>query len=633
MGMAASQARYLALVARQSNCEYEGQQINQARLNLSNQSANLFNQMLGLSVPTPPSVQDYTKAQYSFTDGYNPAVIDKWEQLANPDDDGYNYVVEYHYEANVYKGYQKKMNDPQIQFAFTVPSDMDKSAQRAAISQIHTAQVNLAEAQEAYEKANEKYKSWKEKVSQLVTYRDATNTGNAKSTSHTTNAYHVFSEVDPATGKGTGTPSIYYSYSLIDTPATGKTASLWADADGYVHNEYQEGYTAVAPGTQLYCASDDNTGDLTIKPTRGTDTPNHQVTNTELSSYITASGSNLKFTNVEDEAIRYGSTEQKADLDNYIQMWEANGVVVDKSEIYYDLNGNIALKSDLDSLKGVDTGLMQTLYLYHYDDGLHATDDDYQSIKSANDTLATLKTEAENAYAEVKVCESALEELNMPTYIGNSKLTSLGELTQEQLAEIKQIITDMNTSGASTNFLNCFASSLNIDTDSYIGGIYSFVRDGVTYYTTYYDLADTAAKSTFTNDIDNQPKLPYYYATYVKDNVYTTDKAILDTDSRGRFKSVRFKEDGSMYTLNYEQVTDDEAYQDAMNQYYYKNAQYDKMIQDINAKTSIIQQQDQELELRLKQLDTERNALTNEIEAVSKVVKDNVEKSFKTFGG
>ena len=71
MGMAASQARYLALTARKSNCEYEGQQINQARLNLSNQTANLFNQMLGLSVPTPPSTQDYTKVQYSFTDGVN----------------------------------------------------------------------------------------------------------------------------------------------------------------------------------------------------------------------------------------------------------------------------------------------------------------------------------------------------------------------------------------------------------------------------------------------------------------------------------------------------------------------------------------------------------------------------------
>ena len=82
-----------------------------------------------------------------------------------------------------------------------------------------------------------------------------------------------------------------------------------------------------------------------------------------------------------------------------------------------------------------------------------------------------------------------------------------------------------------------------------------------------------------------------------------------------------------------ETVTDKDAYEDAMNQYYYENAKYDKMIQDINAKTSIIQQQDQQLELRLKQLDTEHNALATEIDAVSKVVSDNVEKSFKTFGG
>jgi hypothetical protein len=57
------------------------------------------------------------------------------------------------------------------------------------------------------------------------------------------------------------------------------------------------------------------------------------------------------------------------------------------------------------------------------------------------------------------------------------------------------------------------------------------------------------------------------------------------------------------------------------------------MIQDINAKTSIIQQEDQQLELRLKQLDTEQKALSTEMEAVKKVVDSNVESSFKTFNG
>lgn len=69
MGMAASQARFLGLTARKTNVEYEGQQINQQRTSLSNQSASYYTNLLGMNVPQPPSVQDYTKTIYSFTDG------------------------------------------------------------------------------------------------------------------------------------------------------------------------------------------------------------------------------------------------------------------------------------------------------------------------------------------------------------------------------------------------------------------------------------------------------------------------------------------------------------------------------------------------------------------------------------
>ena len=69
MGMAASQARFLGLTARKTNTEYEGQQINQQRTVLSNQSANYYNELLGMTVPTPPSLDDYTKTVYTFNDG------------------------------------------------------------------------------------------------------------------------------------------------------------------------------------------------------------------------------------------------------------------------------------------------------------------------------------------------------------------------------------------------------------------------------------------------------------------------------------------------------------------------------------------------------------------------------------
>ena len=52
---------------------------------------------------------------------------------------------------------------------------------------------------------------------------------------------------------------------------------------------------------------------------------------------------------------------------------------------------------------------------------------------------------------------------------------------------------------------------------------------------------------------------------------------------------------------------------------------------DINAKTEQIQEQDRTLELRLRQLDTEQEALQTEMEAFKKVIEKNIESTFKTF--
>ena len=69
MGMTASQARFLSLTARKNNVEFEGQQINQQRTTLSNESASYYSELCNMSVPTPPSVDDYTKVSYTFNDG------------------------------------------------------------------------------------------------------------------------------------------------------------------------------------------------------------------------------------------------------------------------------------------------------------------------------------------------------------------------------------------------------------------------------------------------------------------------------------------------------------------------------------------------------------------------------------
>lgn len=138
----------------------------------------------------------------------------------------------------------------------------------------------------------------------------------------------------------------------------------------------------------------------------------------------------------------------------------------------------------------------------------------------------------------------------------------------------------------------------------------------------------------------------YVYGQTVETREVKNAKARVEQDTSGRYISIfvyDMNADGSVktddkgigigteYNLTATSQTDDKAYNDAMNQYNYNKAKYDQDIQAINAKIEIIQGQDKDLELRLKQLDTEENAISTEIDAVKKVISKNVENSFKTF--
>jgi hypothetical protein len=85
-------------------------------------------------------------------------------------------------------------------------------------------------------------------------------------------------------------------------------------------------------------------------------------------------------------------------------------------------------------------------------------------------------------------------------------------------------------------------------------------------------------------------------------------------------------------SLTYSSAYDEKAYNDDMNEYEYKKATYEYEVEKINAQTADIQRQDQALELKMKQLDTEHTAVQTELEAVQKVITTNVEGSYKTFG-
>lgn len=433
MGMAASQARYLALTARKTNTEYEGQQINQARTALANQSANLFNRLLGLEVPTAPKTTDFTELQYSYSDGTNDSVLESWQQLSTADPN-YNYIVNHYYYTDVYTGSQKLLSNPEVQTKGEVVKD------------------NL-------------------------------------------------------------TPNV----TKVEIDYNTKEAVVYLE-DGTTRR-----YTAIS------------------------------------------------------------GLEKTKDLENAVQ--------------------------DFDTAqdKAISSGLMSEDAVYGWQDP--ATGIWHFMVEE------DLEKGEYNDYST----------LYKPGWIGNCELTELElPLDKDIEAELKQIVKDL----PDTEFAKYFD-----DNDDYAGyGIYSFQMNGQTYFASEYDLYNSMQTyDEYGKPIESQEKLPYYNASYIKTKIEETNHALLETDGNGRFTSVKFDDDSIVYTLNTETVTDEAAYEDAMNEYRYKIQQYEKTIADINAKTSIIQQEDRTLELRLKQLDTEQNALATEMEAVKKVIKDNVESTFKTF--
>ncbi len=433
MGMAASQARYLALTARKTNCEYEGQQINQARTALANQSANLFNQLLTLEVPVAPKTTDYTEVQYSYSDGTNESVIDSWQQLSSSDPN-YNYIVNHYYYADVYTGSQKQLNNPQVQTKGEVVED-------------------------------------------------------------------AFDGQDP----------------VVTYDANNDTYTI-TTADGQTRT-----YSAI------------------------------------------------------------GSLAMDEKLENSLR--------------------------DFEVAKGMATA-----------DGALTTD----AVYGYQDSNGTWHFFLEDEVAEPKDYSTVY----VPSMVGNSPLTELENLTDDQAAELAQIIKDLPDSSMK-DYLSLDAEG-NLVYDG--SGIYSFEMQGTTYYTTEADLYNSMQTyDEYGKPIEGQQQLAYYNASYIKTKIEETNHALLETDENGRFTSVKFDDDSVVYTLNTETVTDEDAYQDAMNEYNYKVQEYEKTIADINARTSIIQQEDRTLELRLKQLDTEQNALSTEMEAVKKVISDNVEATFKTF--
>ena len=114
-------------------------------------------------------------------------------------------------------------------------------------------------------------------------------------------------------------------------------------------------------------------------------------------------------------------------------------------------------------------------------------------------------------------------------------------------------------------------------------------------------------------DLDN----PDVFQSAIEDGVYFF--ATIDTDKETgehKFKTQSFETLGGGGKISQELDKSDDAKAEA----------------EYQTEMARLQKIDQKLELRLDQLETTRNAVQTEMESVQKVLEDNIEKSFNSFG-
>lgn len=179
------------------------------------------------------------------------------------------------------------------------------------------------------------------------------------------------------------------------------------------------------------------------------------------------------------------------------------------------------------------------------------------------------------------------------------------------------------------------AKSEGAEKDMYIPS-YTYERAGKTYF-----IAEAVLNKMF-EDGENEFVVPenneeytesYYNGTPTSEPITYSGVTML-SDETGRFTAMRYyNANGEQVekTLVIEEINDEEGYAKAMEDYKYKKMMYDRTIDDINTRAEVVQQQDKTLELHLKQLDTEQEAIQTEMDSVKKVIEKNIEGSFKTF--
>ena len=549
MGMSASQARFLCLTARKNNVEFEGQQINQQRTTLSNESASYYSELCNMAVPVPPSIDDFTKVSYTFNDGAMTNTVTSliYSKGENGNEAGYhvNYV-------------QQWQDDYSIVPASTslVQVEGDKYTIGATVLR----------------------KIGDTSINGTTPSANQGNTGNTGGTSGTRTPEETPEEQNNSSVK---------EYIDITDSATGQTTRYEVFRDSETNQPYYEKPSSALSEYEenmLMYFDTDASGNVTNAYIKGSDNKYYHIDDI---------GQDYPISGFNEEAHTMATEDESG---NTYLVGIENGQ-------------HIKLDDDGNSLTG----------------GRVDITDESQIIKvneKANPAAGAQEAENENAGVTAQNIQETESNMSAADYSKDEYLSTLSGKDLE------------NALAVESYYLALLRDSVDKNANFYI----RYVKNTTTgnYEPFFYKEGELTAANT-TTDRNLKSVAAYTLGTETKTKEVLNQKCSIEQDASGRYVAITVeienngKTEEKKYTLNTSTTTDEDAYNDAMNLYYYKQHEYDHKIQEINSKLEIIQQQDKQLELKLKQLDTEENAISTEMDAVKKVISKNVDSSFKTF--
>ena len=595
MGMAASQARFLGLTARKTNVEYEGQQINQQRTTLANQSANYYNQLLGMSVPVPPSVADYTKTVYSFNDGalnntitslmaegngsYRVSYLSSWTDdfaiasggctsIVNSNPDGY-FVG-----ANKIKELGETFKLAQV--AHKIEGG-DGAGNRLDANMTYVDkngnQVQLVEA------TYDRIVSIIGKEPQLSDYTTQGLVINYKNT-------QCYSNVSGTTNVGIG----HMEHNLCRL--------IWGDGS-------RASVTSSSGVTVTNTTLTDGRTDVISLTNSGWETNKSDSTSLQLKERL--------------ETI-YPDTYQKlvdlyVDTILYLNKNKSNVSGMDIKKDYYSLSSENYDANEITPQK------LFTRWENFWNEVTNLSPE--KIYQEAHDQWQQKYDQYTNCYLNSADYSDKYYLTTEFFYDGDDKY--LSSLTSEQLAQLYDLEKH-------------YQRLLNETYGEPDNGWYVRYVENTTsgeFEPIFYNGDDMVNGTADENGNIRSNVRTYKVGNQKKQEEVKNAEAKLEQDATGRYISLTlYDENGNprTYALTTETVTDQAKYDDAMNQYEYDKYLYEHAIQEINAKIEITQAEDKNLELRLKQLDTEQSAISTEMDAVAKVIEKNTESTFKTFG-